>query len=179
MKMLILGGVLAGFLTGCASKSPIVIEDVVEQKQGYTAVLITAPQRIFSAPMTASMKYLDYYINCLEEKCKVARMQTNQHVVLYVHGGKQTLYVVDTTKEVDLLRDTIIVNTNPVVFEFEAIENTKLFIKHEWDAVSWGTFLPIALPTSHLKVIDEKEAIERMEEVEANFWLYGKRGETF
>ncbi|MBE0515752.1 hypothetical protein [Sulfurimonas sp.] len=106
-------------------------------------------------------------------------MQTDQHVAIYIQSGKQILYVVNTTKEVDLLKDTILINIEPVIFEFEAIENTKYFIKHEWDAVSWGTFLPMALPGAHLELIDEKEAIIRMEEVEKAFLVFGERGQTF
>lgn len=181
MKNIIIVAVAALLMSGCASKAPIVIDDIVEQKDGLAAVLITAPQRSISVLLvpTTSPRF-DYYLNCLEKECKVASMRMDQHAVIYVHDGKQTVYAVDTTKDVDLMRDVIVINTDPVAIEFEAAKNKKYFLKHERDVVSLGTILPIiAIPETHLEFIGEEEAAERMEEVERYFLVFGKRGETF
>lgn len=181
MKNLIAAVLVALSISGCSSKIPIAMEKIVKEKDGLAAVLITAPQRSISVLLvpTTSPRF-DYYLNCLKKECKVASLKMDQHAVIYVNDGKQTVYAVDTTKDVDLMRDAIVINTDPVAIEFEAAKNEMYFLKHERDIVSLGTILPIiAIPKTHMELIDEEEAAERMEEVERYFLVWGERGKTF
>ena len=186
MRNIIIAAIAALLMSGCASKTPIVIDDVVEQKEGVATLVITAPQNQYiPGSALSSFTNYDYYLNCLEDSCKVARMHAIQYVVIYAPAGKHTLYAVP--KDTNLLDKASVLNMEPVALEFEAIPNKKNYIAHEWNVFSTSLLLPFVAKTStHLKVSDEAEGIERVQQVEHTVSMtgeklsgFGERGETF
>lgn len=186
MRNIIIVAIVALLMSGCASKTPIVIDDVVEQREGVATLVITAPQKQYVAGSAlSSFTNYDYYLNCLEDSCRVARMHAIQYVVVYAPAGKHTLYVVP--KDTNLLDTASVLNMEPVALEFEAVKNAKNYITHDWNFFSMSILLPfIAKNSTHLKVSDEAEGIERVQKVEHTVSMtgeklsgFGERGETF
>ena len=186
MKNIIVAAVAALLMSGCASKTPIVIDDVVKQKEGVATLVITAPQNqyVLGSALSSFTNY-DYYLNCLEDSCRVARMHAIQYVVAYAPAGKHTLYAVP--KDTNLFDKASVLNMEPVALEFEAMVNKKNYITHEWNVISMSILLPfIAKNSTHLKVSDDAEGIERIQKVEHTVSMtgeklsgFGERGETF
>lgn len=186
MKSIMIAAIAALLMSGCANKSPIVIDDIIEQKEGVATLVITAPQNQYvPGSALSSFTNYDYYLNCLEDVCKVARMHAIQYVVVYVPTGKHTIYAVP--KDTNLLDKTSVLNMEPVSLEFEAMTNKKHYVTHEWNVVSMSILLPfIAKNSTYLKVSDEAEGIERVQKVEHTVSMtgeklsgFGERGETF
>lgn len=186
MRNIVIVAVAALLMSGCASKTPIVIDEIVKQREGLATLVITAPQNIYiPVAHLSSWTNYDYYLNCLEQSCRVARMHALQYVVVYAPAGKHTLYAVP--KDTNILDTASVLNMEPVVLEFEAVKNERNYITHEWNIFSTSLLLPFVAKTStHLKISDEAEGIERVQKVEHTVSItgeklsgFGERGETF
>lgn len=162
-------------LSGCAATKPMIpIDQTIPVRAGETSVTIIAPQEQY-LPAQAFSTFTDYeyFVDCLDDRCKIGRMHMLQYITISPTAGKHTLFVKLAPNGVT---NTIaITGTDPLSVAFESTQNRRTFISHAFEASLSSLLIPIAAPTSSLSLIDDGTAHTKIQKVLDTTSIFGDK----
>lgn len=170
-----LTAVVAAILGGCASTNPLTpIEQTIPLCAGKTSVTIIAPQEQY-LPAQAFSTFTDYeyFMDCLDERCKIGRMHMLQYITISPTAGKHTLYVKLAPE--GITNTLAISGTDPLSVTFESIPNKRLFISHAFEASLSSLLIPIAAPSASLSLIDDTAGQSKIQKVLDTTSIFGDK----
>ncbi len=147
------------FISGCATKTYTFtpINETVPMRADTAAITVIAPQNFHIGVAFSMFTNYDYFLDCLEDTCKVGKMNSLQYITLYSNGGKHTLYT--KLSEDGFTNSLIVIDKNATAsISFDVNTTDRSYVLHEWELSSASLMMPLAAEPSILKVIDEDNA---------------------
>lgn len=173
-------------ISGCSAIKPMIpLDQTIPLRAGKTSVTIISPQEQY-LPAQAFSTFTDYeyFLDCLDERCKVGRMHMLQYITISPTFGKHTLFV--KLAPGGVVNTLAIYGTDPLSVTFESTPNKRTFISHAFEASLGSLLIPIAAPSASLSVIDDKTGHEKIQKVLDTTSIfgnkmmgYGERGTTY
>lgn len=162
-------------ISGCAGTKPsIPIEQTIPITAGKTSVTIIAPQEQYlPAQVFYTTADYEYFLDCIEETCKIGRMHMLQYITISPTAGKHTLFA---KLAPDGIMGTIAVTgTDALSIPFESMPDKRVFISHAFEISLSSLLVPIAAPSASLSAIDDKTGHEKIQKVLDTTSIFGNK----
>lgn len=153
-------------LSGCTATTHNAftpIESTAPLKDGTGTLIITSPQdTTMAGEAFVMMKHFDYYMDCLDDSCKISNMHKMQYTVLTPSPGAHTLYAVPAGN-LGANSFVLIGKKEPVKLDVSVENGKRKFISHEWKFSLISYLAPIVQHTSVLSEIDESTGMNKLQ----------------
>ncbi|HZF69832.1 hypothetical protein [Sulfuricurvum sp.] len=175
MRGLIAVSVIAFILSGCtASKGITPIDQTIPINGDITSLTIIAPQEQYlPGQIAAAGTNYDYFIDCLDERCKIGKMHMLQYITLSPSTGKHILFA---KLSKDGFTNTVaITGFDPISVPFESLPGKRTFISHSYK-FSIGSLLGPIIPTSStLSTVDDHTGQLKLQKVLDTTSIFGDK----
>lgn len=165
----------AVLLAGCSTTKPnIPIDQTISIQSGKTSVTIISPQEQY-LPAQALSTFTDYeyFLDCLDDHCKIGRMHMLQYITISPTVGKHTLFVKLAPEGV--VNTIAVIGTDTLSASFEALPDKRLFISHAFEASLSSLLIPIAAPSASLSLIDDTAGHSKIQKVLDTTSIFGDK----
>jgi len=166
----------AAIFAGCAATKPLTpLDQTIPQRSGYAAVTIIAPQeQHLPAAVFNTFTNYDYYLDCLEDRCRVGTMHMLQYITIYPSAGTHTLHAKQSSDGITNTLNIIDANVTQSV-SFNAVADTRAFIYHGWEFSLTSLVAPIVAVPSKLSIVDEPTGQTKLQKVLDTTSIFGDK----